>query len=282
MLFCVGVAPRRGFTSVKRRAERETMTNKHICRVCEVELDDENWYPAGKKSSQYICKDCKHEQSRLYQETNRDKINAKQRLYRETNRDKINAKQRLYREANKDKINAKQRLYREENRDKTNVQSREWRKNNPEKAKAMSTKAHRKEGCIPMNKNKECSAYYGVHINEGLLKRVFKNVEVMPYGHTGYDFICDNGKKIDGKSSMTGDKGHWAFNINHNTTADYFFCVAYDNRTDLNIIHIWLLPGDKFSHLGMASISLSTIHKWDEYEQPLDKAISCCDSMKLE
>jgi len=102
----------------------------------------------------------------------------------------------------------------------------------------------------------------------------------MPYGHPGYDFICNNGKKIDGKSSMTGDKGYWMFTIKHNTTADYFFCVAYDNRDDLNILHIWMLPGDKFNHLSGASISLSTIHKWDEYEQPIDKAIACCDTMK--
>jgi len=131
-----------------------------------------------------------------------------------------------------------------------------------------------------MNVNKECSAYLGVYVNEGLLKLYFDDVEVMPYGNPDYDFICNNGKKIDGKSSATGDKGYWQFSIKHNITADYFFCVAYDNRKDLNIIHIWLLPGDKFNHLVNIGISKSTIDKWAEYEQPLDKIIACCDLMK--
>ena len=160
------------------------------------------------------------------------------------------------------------------------IQNNDWAKNNPEKAKANWTRRDRKLGHRPMSENKECSSYIGVHVNEGLIKLYFDDVEVMPYGNPGYDFICKNGWKIDGKSSCLHKDGRWSFVIRHNTTADYFFCVAYDNREDLNIIHIWILPGEKFNHLSGISISKRNIRKWVEYEQPLDKAIVCCDSMK--
>ena len=206
-----------------------------MCRVCEVELTDDNWASSRMRSRRYICKECERENNRLYREKNRDKINAKQRLDR---------------------------------------------KENPEKTKAIDTRKHRKAGHLSFDENKECALYYGVYINEGLLKLYFDDVEVMPFCNIGYDFVCSNGWKIDGKSSFTGDKGHWMFNINHNTIPDYFFCVAYNNRKDKNVIHIWMLPGDKFNHLVGARISKSTIGRWSEYEQPLDKIIACCDSMK--
>jgi len=239
----------------------------HNCRKCGIELDTENWSPSHQKSGSRICKECIQEYNRLYLEANRDKINARKRLYREVNHDELNAKRGLHREANRDKLNAQARLL---------------RKNNPDKAKASDAKHRRKNGVIPFDKNKGCSSYYGVYINEGLLKLYFDDVEVMPYGHKGYDFVCNNGWKIDGKGSFTGDKGHWMFTIRHNTTADYFFCVAYDNCKDRNIIHIWMIPGHILNHLSAARISKSTLLKWAKYEQPIGKAILCCDSMKDE
>ena len=132
-----------------------------------------------------------------------------------------------------------------------------------------------------MSENKECSAYLGVYRTERLLRHLFNDVEVMPYGHKGYDFICNNGWKVDAKSScIRKNRNDWVFNINYNTEADYFFCVAYDNRQDLNIIHVWMLPGDKFNHLTTASISKSTIHKWDEYKKSIDDVVLCCDEIR--
>jgi len=196
----------------------------HICRVCKVELTDENWYSSQQKNCAYICKECEREHQRLYVAENRDKINARQCLYL---------------------------------------------KNNPPKKTGLS-----------MSENKECPSYLGVHVNERLLKHYFNDVVMMPFGNPGYDFVCNNGWKIDAKSSATGDKGRWKFLINHNTTADYFFCVAYDNRKDLNIIHIWMLPGNEFNHMSTASISKNTVHKWTKYEKPIDEMMMCCNDMK--
>ena len=156
-----------------------------------------------------------------------------------------------------------------------------YRENNPEKYKAYYTRANRDNGHLPFNENKECSSYFGVHINERMLRHLFNDVEVMPYGNRGYDFVCNKGKKVDSKSScIMKNKNGWAFAINHNTITDYFLLVAYDNRKDLNPLHIWLIPGEKVNHLVGLTISQSTLHKWSEYEQNIDDAIICCDTIK--
>ena len=242
------------------------MKTNQICRVCKVELNDDNWYSSFQKDNNYICKECQIEKNRLYRKNNPEKVKEQTRLYREENSDKIKESHHLYIGKNRDEINARQRLYRKEN---------------PEKAKASSIKAHRKNGALPMNENKECSSYFGVHINERLLRHKFNDVEVMPYGHTGYDFICNHGKKIDSKSScIRKNRTGWSFTIKHNTTADYFLLVAYDNREDLNPMYIWLIPGHVLNHLVTASISPSTIHKWDEYKQNIDEVRLCCDEIR--
>jgi len=193
----------------------------HNCRVCSVELNNNNWSPARQKNSQYICKECNTEKGRLY------------------------------------------------------------RKNNPEKAKAYSTKGHRKEGHMQMSENTDCPIYLGIHIVEHAMKHIFNDVEVMPMNNPGYDFVYDGGKKVDAKSGcILNNRNNWQFHINHNTTTDYFVCVAFDNRKDLNPLHIWMLPGDKFNHLSTASISISTIHKWDVYRLDIDDVIMYCNTIR--
>jgi len=155
-----------------------------------------------------------------------------------------------------------------------------WCAANPEKHKAASTRAHRKEGRLPFNVNKECSSYLGIHVAERVLSHVFKDVEVMPRGNPGFDFICNQGKWIDVKSSCLQKNGSWQFNIRHNTTADYFLCLAFDNRESLTPLHAWLLPGSKFNHLTAASIRPSTIHKWDAYRLDISKINDCCATMR--
>jgi hypothetical protein len=123
-----------------------------------------------------------------------------------------------------------------------------------------------------------------VHVAEQVLSKVFKGVEQMPYGHKGYDFICNQGKKIDVKSACTQTHDRKSdsrtFMIRKNKIADYFLCLAFDNREDLNPLHIWLISGHIINHLIGATISESTLSKWDEYKLDIDKVVKCCDSMK--
>jgi len=129
--------------------------------------------------------------------------------------------------------------------------------------------------------NKECGDYLGCYIAEQVLSKIFKNVQRMPYGNHGFDIICNRDLKIDIKSSATGDKRDgWMFTPDQNKIADYFLCVAFDNREDLNPEHLWLIPGHVINDRVTITISKSTLHKWAKYEQPIDKAILCCNEMR--
>lgn len=143
-----------------------------------------------------------------------------------------------------------------------------------------------KRGIMPMHLNKQCSDYLGLHVAVNMLSKLFKDVERMPNNNIGYDFICNKGKKIDVKSSTfrTTGKGYtgWVFTIRKNKIADYFLCLAFDNRDDLNPQHMWLIPSSELNHLYGTSITQSTIHKWDEYKHDVDKVIECCDTIKNE
>jgi len=148
----------------------------------------------------------------------------------------------------------------------------------------ISEKYDRSHGVRSMSENKSCASYLGCHIAERVLKHVFKDVEVMPYGYSGYDFICNKGKKIDVKSSCarynTCYTKYWQFRINENQIADYFLCLAFDNRNDLNPLHMWLLPSSIVNHRCSVSICETTITKWDEYRIDVTKVTECCDKIK--
>lgn len=166
-----------------------------------------------------------------------------------------------------------------DNPERAHNSSRLWTKANPEKKKASAIKYTRKKGAIPYNENQECSSFLGVHVAERVLSRVFKDVERMPMNNPNYDFICNRGKKIDVKSACLNHskRGHrWQFHIKKNTVADYFLCLAFDNRDDLNPLHLWLIPGSVVNQSDSLSISLSTTNKLKEYELDVCKVVKCC------
>ena len=158
-------------------------------------------------------------------------------------------------------------------------QARLWRKENPDKARAIWTRSDRKMGKLPMSENKKCSQYLGVYVTERLLKHYFKDVEVMPYGNKGFDFKCNRDKLIDAKSACLSG-GRWSFAIKRNEIPDFFLCAAFDNRDDLNPLHVWLIPGSVVNHLKGATIRPGTVHKWDKYMLDINKASACCNEMK--
>lgn len=132
--------------------------------------------------------------------------------------------------------------------------------------------------------NKFCPTYLGVIIAEKILSKIFKKVKVMPYNNCGYDFVCGKDYKIDVKSACKPRHGRyldrWTFHIHKNKIADYFLCLAFDNRDDLNPQYLWLIPGNILNNNISITISKTTLDKWEQYEQPLDKVISCCNTMK--
>lgn len=135
-----------------------------------------------------------------------------------------------------------------------------------------------------MDKNKDCASYLGVHIAEQVLSRTFKNVIRMPYGNPGYDFKCGKGYLVDIKSACRCQRCHgsdnWIFHIRKNQIAQYFLCLAFDNREDLTPEHIWLIPADDVNDKTGVSIAETTLSKWDEYRLDISKIVHCCEEMR--
>ena len=170
------------------------------------------------------------------------------------------------------------RKYYQNHRERMNKQSREYHKEH-------KNEIRQQKGYISMNQNKNCSLYLGIVIGECLIRHLFKDVEVMPHGNPKFDFICNKGKKIDVKSGCTTlSNGYprWVFQIDYNTIADYFILVAFDNLTDLNPLHLWMIPGKEINNQTKASISPSTIHKWSQWERDINDAQLCCTEIKNE
>lgn len=130
--------------------------------------------------------------------------------------------------------------------------------------------------------------WLGVHVAEKILSTYFNEMVRMPYGNSGYDFICGQGYKIDTKSSCLhcyeNDPPHWKFYPSRNTIADYFLCIAFnENRVNLKPLHVWLIPGHVVNSKLCFSIydNKKSLDKYQIYEKSLDSAITCCQRMKL-
>ena len=137
-----------------------------------------------------------------------------------------------------------------------------------------------------MSDNKDCAAFLGVYVAERVLSHVFKHVQRMPNNNPGYDFICGRGYKIDVKSSCCyhskTQADRWAFKIRKNQIAEYFLCLAFDNRESLNPEHIWLIPAENISDHENTSISIMRLDKWSEYELDIDRVSTCCNILRGE
>lgn len=100
-----------------------------------------------------------------------------------------------------------------------------------------------------MNENKECAHYLGTVVAERqygriILPEIFGGIEQeMPYGHPGYDFVVTDGVKVDIKSRCLSTFGGWHGWQPHvrSNIANYFVILAFDNRIDLNLLHIWMI-----------------------------------------
>lgn len=202
------------------------------------------------------------------------------RQYREEHQ----SEQRRYYVEHCEEIKERSRQRHAANREECRERSRQYYIEHRREMKEHSSKNYYNHGGQPMTDNRSCSLFLGVCVAERLLSHLFKNVTCMPNNNPGFDFRCGKGYLVDVKSgciriSSTGTI-YWQFTIKRNTIADYFLCIAFDNRRDLNPLHHWLIPGDVLSHLMNATISETTLAKWAEYEKPIDAAISCCDAIK--
>lgn len=102
----------------------------------------------------------------------------------------------------------------------------------------------------PLSDNVDCAHFLGTFIAERkygriILPEIFGTIEKeMPYGNPKYDFIVTNGIKVDVKScclrELKGWKG-WEPHVRWNSVTDYFVMLAFDDRTNLSLVHIWVI-----------------------------------------
>lgn len=163
--------------------------------------------------------------------------------------------------------------------------TREYRIAHRDHFRNLVNESHYKTGRRkPLGTNPNCASYLGVYVAERVLSHIFDHVKRMPTNNPGFDFVCGRGYKIDVKSS-TRQRCHpntWLFNINRNATADYFLCIAFDDRNHLNPEHLWLLPAQLVGLKKGASISESTLCKWSPYElhDKFEKVVTCCGTIR--
>lgn len=187
----------------------------------------------------------------------------------------------IYGVSHRTQANKACKRYREAHQDKVRQTNKNYRNTNHKKVLDWAENQRRKSGIKPAEENKKCPAFLGIHVAERVLSKVFEGVKTMPPNNKGYDFICNKGKKIDVKSACTHKtRDSWLFHIFKNKIADYFLCIAFDNRVDITPLHIWLVPADAVNDKTGVTISKSTISKWDEYKLDIDKVTACCDIMK--
>ena len=163
------------------------------------------------------------------------------------------------------------------------LRSKQYRESHKEEIRVKSKYYNEsKPGYRSSKTNKECSLYLGCTVAEEVLSHIFENVQRMPNGNPGYDFICGKGYKIDAKSSCSqkGKYNPWKFSIDRNTIADYFLCLAFDNREDLNPVHIWMIPPKISNDKHTIGISESTISKWNKYRLDINKVIKYCNTLR--
>lgn len=175
----------------------------------------------------------------------------------------------------------KAKKWRREHKDQVAQRNREWSAKHPGYTSRLE---HRKGKTRPLSEAKDTGVYLGVYIAERALSKFFNNIIRMPFRNPGYDFLCGRGFKIDVKSSciikQPGRSDAWTFHIQKNTVADYFLCLAFDNRESLEPLHVWLVPGKDVNEKSCIHLSKTRLSKWTDYEKPLDRVVVCCDQIK--
>ena len=128
-----------------------------ICSKCNIESDSSFFNKAlkNKDGLQAYCRKCNNLESKIYRESNKEKVNLLIKIWQFNNSDKLKISQNLwqisnkdkcainhkkYKYKNKDKIAVTQKNYREINKESNAIKEALWKKNNPDKTSAQCAK----------------------------------------------------------------------------------------------------------------------------------------------
>jgi hypothetical protein len=161
-----------------------------------------------------------------------------------------------------------------------------YRITRPKSREYYRTRAHITGKNRPIEEARDTGNWLGIYVAERVLSHYFEGITRMPFGNHGFDFICKNGFKIDAKSSCLNHRPHrnqcWHFNTFHNVAADYFLCLAFDDRENMAPMHVWLVPsGVVANKTGFNIIDVPwSLSEWSQYEKPINKVLSCCATFR--
>lgn len=142
---------------------------------------------------------------------------------------------------------------------------------------------------FPLQESEGCPKYFGEYIAENYIIKTFKDAIPAPINNPGFDWTCNKGLKIQCMSRCLSHNGNWSgwiYAIAYNNIADYFLISAWDNRTDLKPLHIWIfnkndiVRGEKFWRRTGLSITnkpykLIELCDYEVYDK-LEKLIELC------
>lgn len=117
----------------------------------------------------------------------------------------------------------------------------------------------------PMTENRSTKNFIGC-MAELCTSKIFENIQRMHHSNQGYDFICDNGKKIEVKGAILNQHNQLSFHIRYNHIADYFVLIGFNDILELNPIHIWIIKsGEVIQELPINDRHILHIPNTDEY-----------------
>lgn len=97
---------------------------------------------------------------------------------------------------------------------------------------------------LPREVNDDCSLWFGEFISQNYVMKTFEDSIKIPSNNPGFDWICKKGQKIDHKGACLKyypwQSPHWSFHIRHNKISDYFILSAWDDKDNLNPLHVWM------------------------------------------
>lgn len=258
--------------------------NTKTCTHCKttkdiVEFKNDKSRPDGKFS---WCKQCVKED----RQRKKDKISAYNKTYKTEHREEISKSRKEYYQEHQEEEREARKKYYYEHHDEEIKAMEEYRDKNRDKFRKYAEDRRRSAGMKPMSENKDCAQYLGVHLSENAASKLLPNATKMPFNHPKYDFLCSQGYKIDVKSStlrlnQNAKTPRWSFCIRDNTEADYFMCIGYDDRSNLNILKIWMIPKEEVTDRKFLIISLSNEKNWKEYELDPTEAIQCVEQITI-
>lgn len=257
--------------------------NTKTCTRCK-QTKTTDLFPKSKSKSDGLdswCKQCKKE----VRQNSKEHIKEYNKQYKAEHKEEVSASRKAYYQEHQEEEKSNRMKYYYEHHDEELKTMGEYRDKNRDKFREYATEHRRSLGMKPMSENKECAQYLGVHLSENAASKLLPKATKMPINHPKYDFLCSQGYKIDVKSSTlrlnkNSVTPRWSFCIRDNKDADYFMCIGYDNRTDLNILKIWMIPRKEVDGHKFLLISLSNEVNWKEYELDPKEATQCVETIK--